>query len=190
MSGYTMTQTELKYSYDSAATPSVVSASAVTITATYPACTVPGDMLTRLGTLSSSLKFRMGGLLTATATIPTWNFGLFTGTTNAFATTNTLATTGTFTPTAATNVWWHMDLNITLRAIALGAASTVSCHGFMHCSAFPSPFFVSFPAAGAYTPFAAWATDLEYYLWPALTLGAATAGNQVTVQYMKLYGEN
>jgi hypothetical protein len=27
-------------------------------------------------------------------------------------------------------------------------------------------------------------------LWPGLTLGAATAGNTVTVQYMKLYGEN
>jgi hypothetical protein len=190
MSGYTMTQTELKYCYDQAATISVVSASAVTITAGYPACTIPGDMLVRLGSLSTSLKLKMGGLLTATATIPTFNFGLFTGTTNAFATTNTLATTGAFTPTAATNVWWHMDVDIALRAIALGAASTVSVHGLMTCSAFPSPFFVSLPATGAYTPFAAWATDLEYYLWPALTLGAATAGNQVTVQYMKLYGEN
>jgi hypothetical protein len=28
------------------------------------------------------------------------------------------------------------------------------------------------------------------YLWPYITLGAATAGNTVTPQWGKLYGEN
>ena len=32
--------------------------------------------------------------------------------------------------------------------------------------------------------------DQQIFLWPYLTLGAATAGNTVTMQMAKLYGEN
>ena len=191
MSGYTLTQPELYYSYDQAATTTTPSTSAVSITGTYPAIEIYGGWFSALGTRATSLKLKMGGLLTATATVPTWIFTLFLGTTNAFATTTTLAATATLTPTAAsTNVWWHMDADIALRALALGSGSTISAHGLITSSAFPSPFFVSIPATGAYSPLASYAADANAYLWPALTLGTATAGNTVTTEYLKLYGEN
>lgn len=193
MSGFTQTTNELTYSYDQAATTSVVSASAVTITAGYPAIKIYGSTFKNVGELSSSLKFKMGGLLTATATVPSFTFALYTTsvTPPAFATTNTLVTATAVTPSVVTNAWWDMEVDIALRTLALGAASTVSAHGWIRsAAAFPSPFYASMPATGAYAPLATVETDLQYFLWPGLTLGAATAGNTVTVQYAKLYGEN
>jgi hypothetical protein len=190
MSGYTLTQPELYYTYDQAATISVVSASAVTITATYPVCEIYGGWFSTLGAKSTSLKLKMGGLITATATVPSFVFSLYLSTTNAFAATTLLVAGAANTPSAAANAWWNMDVDIALRALAPGAAATISAHGEIRSPVFASPFMVSMPAAGAYSPLAAYSADANAYLWPTLTLGAATAGNQVTTQYMKLYGEN
>jgi hypothetical protein len=191
LSGYTGTQTELLYCYGGAATTSTPTTSpGSTITATYPACEIPGQYFAAGGTPAKSLKLKMGGLLTATATVPTFQFALYLGTTNAFATTTTLALSTAVTPTAATNVVWTMDVDIVLRTLALGAGTTIGCIGIVTCSTLPSPFFVSMPATGAYSPLATYSADANAYLWPALILGAATASNTVTVEYMKLYGEN
>jgi hypothetical protein len=191
MSGYTQTQTELLYSYGGAATTTTPTAAAVSITGTYPACEIPGQYFAFGGTPAKSLKLRMGGLLTATATVPTWIFLLALGTTNSYVGTPVLVTTATFTPTAAsTNVPWFMDVDIVLRTLALGGGSTVGAFGRVTSSAFPSPFFVTLPATGTYTPYALYSADANVYLWPTLTLSAATAGNTVTTEFMKLYGEN
>lgn len=196
MSGFTQTTDELIYSVDAAATTSVVSASAVTITAGYPACKIYGSIFKNGGAsseLNSSLKLKMGGLLTATATVPTFTFTLYwtTATPPAFATTNTLVASGAVTPSVVSNAWWFLECDIALRALGSGAASTISAHGEIRSpAAFPSPFSITIPAAGAYSPVATYETDIQAFLWPALTLGAATAGNTVTVQFMKLYGEN
>lgn len=195
MTGYTQSTDEVTYSVDAAATTSVVSASAVTITAGYPVCKIYGSQFKTGGAsseLNSSIKLKMGGLMTATATVPTFTFALYwtTATPPAFATTNTLLTFTAVTPSVVTNAWWFMDVDIALRALSLGAASTVSAHGMISSpAAFPSPFAITGPATGAYTPVATWETDIQAFLWPGLTLGAATAGNTVTVEFMKLYGE-
>jgi hypothetical protein len=203
MSGFTQTTNELLYSYDAAATPSVPTTSpGATITAGYPPIIIPAGYFKNAGSqLSSSLKLEMGGLATATATVPTWQFFLYaaiqTTSAPAFATTYTLANTATFTPTAETNYWWFADINLTLRALALGEASTVSVHGEFRSPMFASssyaaatPLDVTIPGSGSYSPFATYDTSQAYVLWPALSLSAATAGNDVTVQYAKLYGEN
>lgn len=194
MSGYSQTSAELWYSYGAAATvstPTVAPGSA--ITGGYPACEIPGKFFSTGGTPSRAAKLKMAGLMTATATIPTWQFFLYFGTTNAFATTTILASTGTFTPTAGTNVPWDLEADIVLRTLALGSGSTIGCIGKISCPSFPSPFFQFLGVANAgaaYSPLATYAEDANAYLWPALSLGAATAGNTVTVEYMKLYLEN
>lgn len=194
MSGYTQTNTELIYSYYGAATvstPTVSPGSSMTLT--YPACVIPGSYFTKGGSQSSSLKLKMGGLMTATATIPTWQFFLYLTTTNAFGSTLTLQSTGTFTPVAGTNAPWIMDIDIGLRTLGLGGASTVVTMGMAAGSLLPVAVFgeESMPATGG-TPglLTALASDTQYYLWPALSLGSATAGNTVTTQFMKVYGEN
>jgi hypothetical protein len=196
VSGYQPVGSELLYSSYALATTSVPTAGAVTITAGMPPVLVPAGYMKNVGSWTSSLRLIVGGLITTTATIPTFNWGLYaavaTTTAPAFSTAGiTLATTGASTPpSAVSNVWFLAIFDIGLRAIALGAASTIVCAGTIQSTAVNAAGELTLPASGAYTPPATWDTTQSYVLWPGLTLGAATAGNTVTVQYMKLYGEN
>ena len=66
------------------------------------------------------------------------------------------------------------------------------CSGDVQCSpalSTTSSWWLN-PLGTGGTTMTVWQSDQEYYLWPYLTLGAATASNTVTVQYVKLYGEN
>jgi hypothetical protein len=201
MSGVTMTQDELLFSSYQAATTSVPTAAAVAITLGMPVIKIPANYFVNVGERSSSLKLEMGGLLTATATIPTWQFGLYAAVLASppvFATTLTLGLTAAFTPAqAATNFWWDAIIHIGLRTMLPGQASTVAAVGKFKSSAFlPATYSTTqsneypMPAQGAFSPLTTYDTSQVYSLWPGLVLGAATAGNTVTVQYCKLYGEN
>lgn len=192
MSGYTGTIFEELYSFYGAATTTTPSASAVSITQGYPPIVLPGGYMTKLGAQSSSLRLRFGGQMTVTATVPTWLFGVaYTSLTPpAFAATTPLGVTAAITPTAGTGGYFLAEIDIGLRAIALGAASTVVTAGKVEGSLFPSPFFQTVPATNVAPTVTAWETDLQYFLWPYLTLGAATAGNTVSLHWCKLYGEN
>lgn len=203
MSGFTQTTNELLYAFFGAATVSVPTTTpGATITAGYPPIEIPANYFSNVGLHSSSLKLKMGGLATATAVIPTWQFFLYaaiaTTSAPAFATTLTLGSTTTFTPgTAETNDVWNAEIDIGLRTLALGQSSTIVAVGAFQSDVFQSAAlgiqtttYVSMPGPGAYTPFATYDTTQAYLLWPALSLGAATAGNTVTVEYCKLYGEN
>jgi hypothetical protein len=192
--------TELLYASYQAATTSVPTAAAVTITAGMPVIKIPNNYFSNVGEWSSSLKLELAGLATATATVPTWQFGLYAAVLASppvFSTTLTLGTTNTFTPTAETNYVWEAVVNIGIRALAPGQASTIVAVGRFMSDMFATSTFgvttqlsVSMPGPGAYTPLATYDTSQIYTLWPGLVLGAATAGNTVTVQYCKLYGEN
>jgi hypothetical protein len=191
LSFYTGTQNELLYSFYGAATTSVVSASAVTITAGYPEIAVPANFMSALGKRSSSLKLKLGGFITATATVPTFSFGLaYTpfSTSPAFASTPVLATTtNTVTPSAGSGSF-KMEVEIGLRAMGLGQASTVVTHGSWDSNLTTTNLQLA--PGGSGNTVTNWQSDNEYYLWPFILLGAATTGNTVTVQYAKLYGEN
>jgi hypothetical protein len=186
--------TELLHSFYGAATTSVPTASAVTITAGIPEVIVPASYMTGLGKKSSSLKLQFGGYLTATATVPTWAFGLaYTAfaTPPAFSAATPLATlSNTITPSAATGSF-RAEMNIGLRSMGLGNASTIWCEGQVSASpAVTTSIWWLNPLGAGGTTVTTWQTDQEYYLWPYLTLGAATAGNTVTLQWIKLFGEN
>jgi hypothetical protein len=196
MSGYTMSQTELIYSFYGAATvstPTVSPGSSMLVGA--PPIIVPSNYMAKTGSQSSSLKLKMGGLLTATATIPTFQFFLYASvlaSPAAFASTLTVISSTTITPSAQTNAWWDLEVDIGLRTLgAAGANSTIAAWGKWECPlAFAAPYVLKLPNDGAYSPLTTWDSAQTYTLWPALSLGAATAGNTVTTEFCKLYGEN
>lgn len=192
MSGYTGIPFEELYSCYQAATTTTPSASAVSVTAGYPPIVVPGGYMTGLGAKSSSLRLEFGGQMTATATVPTWLFGVaFTSVTPpAFSAAAPLGVTVAFTPAAGTGAYFDAVVKIGLRTLALGAASTVVTAGRVTGDRLPSPFYTSLPATNTAPTIATWENDLQYFLWPYLTLGAATAGNTVSLHYCALYGEN
>ncbi len=79
MSGYKPVGVEVLFSTYQAATISVPTAAPVTITAGWPAIIIPAGYFSDTGDWSSSLRFRMGGFMTATATVPTFSWGLAVG---------------------------------------------------------------------------------------------------------------
>lgn len=199
MSGIKPIGTELLYSHHGAGTTSTPTVSpGSNIIGAYPPILVAMPQLFDRdgGGWSSSLKLKLGGQMTTTATVPTWAFILYasvaTTSAPAFATSGiTLGTTGALTaPSAGTNIWFDIELEIGLRILSVGAASTVGCTGFWRSSTLNAAGLASIPAAGSYTPPATFDLSQTYVLWPALSLGAATAGNTITMQYAKLYGEN
>jgi len=195
MSGYKPVGVELLFATYQAATISSVSASAVTITAAWPGIVIPaGYMSDANGDWCSSLRLKMGGFLTATATVPTWSFGLAITTANTFSAASPLATaTNTVTPAAGSGSF-TLEAEIGLRTLVIGAASTIVCHGEARSNLFTASGTAQSiqlaPGGSGNASFTTYDKQLAYYLWPYLTLGAATAGNTVTAQYGKLYGEN
>jgi hypothetical protein len=195
VSGYKPIGLETLYSSYALATTSVPAASAATITAGMPPIVVPAGYMANTGAWASSLRLEMGGLMSTAATIPTWNWGLYaavaTTTAPAFSAAGiTLGASGAAAPpSVVTNVPWMAWYSIGLRTIALGAASTIVTWGVIQSTGVNTAGELTIPGTGAYTPPATWDTTQSYVLWPGLTLGAATAGNTITVQYAKLYGE-
>jgi len=190
MSGFTGTMFEELFSCYLAATTTTPAASAVSITQGYPGIAVPAMYMGKLGDEASSLRLILSGQMTATATVPTWLFGVSFTTSSTFSATTPLGASATFTPTAGTGGYFYMQVDIGLRAIAVGAASTVASIGKVEGALFPSPFWQSIPATNTAPTVTTWDLNQQYYIWPYLTLGAATAGNTVSVHFCKLYGEN
>jgi hypothetical protein len=203
MSGYTQTTDELLYAYYGAATVSAPTASpGSSITVGYPPIEIPANYFTNVGGRSSSIRLEIGGLTSFPASPATVSFLVYvsvaTTSAPAFATTATLGTTPNFTPgQAATNLPWDATLHIGLRTLVLGASSTITCQGYFESYAFaPAAYSVTsgpkvfVPATGAYTPLATYDTTQTYLVWPAMIVPGAAAGNTVTTEYCKLYGEN
>ena len=187
--------TESFWSYAQAATTSVPTASAVTMTAGWPTITIPAGFFQKLGDKTSSARLELQGGLTATATIPTFAFGLAWTQANpgTFSASNLLhAISANNTPGGAvTLAQVKFRWDISLRTLGLGAASTLVCTGDVDCpSGFASPFKLTMPASnGSKTSATTIDITQPIYLWPYITLGAATAGNSVTLDWGKLYGD-
>jgi hypothetical protein len=200
MSGYTMTQGELLYSADLAGTVSVVSASAVTCTQGYPPIVVPGGYFANISSYrTSSLILEFGGLLIATSVVPTFTFSVGSSTADTYASTAPWATFQTFTPTITTGCWFDARLHFAMRTLPLQATAsttlgTVSGHGKLEAylaGTVGASFIVSAPGpAASYSPSQTIDTTIQQYLWPSILLGAGTAGNTITMEYIKLYGQN
>lgn len=209
MSGYQPVGTELLYAYYGAGTVSVPTASpGSSMTLGYPPVTVPGGYMKNAGPWASSLKLVGGGLLIVTATIPTIQFTLWRTTAQPSAYGNSgsavqVATSLLAAPAVVTTgTPFEMEWNIGLRtpgvnvSAGTSASSTVTCFGKVLTLDSPTvinaPNLWPVPTPGAtYSPTdTTWPVDQQVYLWPTIIVTGATAGNTVTMEWMKLYGEN
>jgi hypothetical protein len=204
MSGYTMTQNELLYAHygaGTASTPTTTPGSSAMVG--YPPMYVPAGFMSVVGERSSSLLLKAGGIMIATATVPTWQIGIYGTITqpaqfSGAGAPGLIGQTATFTPSVTTGCWFNLSVRIGLRtlgAYGTGAGvSTVVCIGeFDYVAAAGTDVVQYIPTSPAtsYTPSCTvWPTDQQVYIWPVISLGAATAGNTLAMQYMKLYGEN
>lgn len=206
MSGFTMTQTELLYSCSQASTP------VTTPTTTPGASMIPGlppivipagFMANAAGTRASSLTLEIWGLITTTATIPTFGFSLYTTTATppVWAATNLLATTAAVAMNTTAGTYpFILRAAISYRTPNVAGATATGVLIAMMRMDSPAFYYTNGEATG-YNTF--WSPpagtlgnqtnfepDLQYFLWPSIYCGAATALNYCTTEIVKLYGEN
>jgi len=198
MSGYTMTQPELYYSYSAAGTSLNTFTSEASIMGNYIIPLIPATFFDKVGNLSSAMKVRAYGNISSTGTptfsvtarlvtsATTWtNSGLLLGTTTALT-----------TQSSVSSGWWCLDFDVILRSIAAGGAtSSIATYGTFSGSAFSSATsgpVGSMPATGTTAPNATFDNTgaTSYWLWLSSTCSASSSSNAIILQALKIYLEN
>jgi len=131
----------------------------------------------RLGTTASPTFTWTVRLLTST----TWSAGgIIIGTTGAV----TAGATKTLSP-------WTLELDVTLRTLAIGAASTLAFMGMVEGpSSLASPFAFTIPADNTAFTVSTLDNSLTYYLFLSAACGTSNALNLIQLEMLKVYGEN
>lgn len=190
MSAYTGTQAELLYAYGGASTNLATFTTEDNLQKTFPPVIIPAGFFASGGARSTSMKLRAFGQVGSTAT-PTFTITarLLTSTTwsaggivlGAFPAL-TAGSTVTLAP-------FQIDLDIVLRTLSIGGASTVVTMGSLTCqTAFSTQGFL--PAAGTSPAVATIDNSVQYYLFLSAACSASSASNLINLQGLKLYGEN
>jgi hypothetical protein len=159
---------------------------------TLPPIIIPAGFFYNLSAAGKSLKVRAWGRLGTTGSPTfTWTVRLLTSTTWS-AGGIVLGTTGAVTAGATKTLSpWVLELDITMRTLAIGAASTVAAMGMVSGpSALASPFAYTIPADNTAFTVATVDNSLTYYLFLSAACGASNALNLIQAEMIKVYGEN
>lgn len=196
MSGYTMTQPELFYSFSGAGTALATFTTEASLMGAYPIPQIPATFFGKLGEQSSAMKIRAYGNIGDTTSAPT-----FTWTVRLLTSATTFATSGiswataatTMTGTSITNAWWQLDMDVWLQSIAAGAAtSTLAGMGVVSSSQLSVPAML--PTTGTTNTANSATFDNTgatlYYLWLGAACGTSNAANKIQLQGLKIYLEN
>ena len=103
-----------------------------------------------------------------------------------------LGTTAGITQTASqTLAPWTLDLDIVLRTLSIGGASTVATMGLWSSPlGFATPFAATLPANNTAVTLTTVDNSATYYLFLSATAGASQSDNLIQTELLKLYGEN
>jgi hypothetical protein len=192
MSFLTGTSMELLYSSIATGTQLNTFTTEDNLQKTLPPVIIPAGFFYNMAATGKSLKLRaMGRLGTTGSPTFTWTARLLTSTTWSAAGI-VLGTTGAVTAGATkTLAPWFMDLDITCRALGIGAASTLAAMGMIEGpSALASPFAFTIPADNTAFTVATLDNSLTYYLFLSAACGTSNAANLIQLEMLKVYGEN
>lgn len=197
MSTYSGTLPELYYSFSGAGTALATFTTEASLMGGYPIPQVPATFFSKLGDQSSSVKIRAYGNVGDTTAAPTftWTVRLLTSATT-FSNTGTpswATAATTLNGTSLTNTWWQLDMDIHLRSIAAGAATSVlSGCGMVSGSAITNA--ATIPAANTTSVVNSSNFDntgaTQYFLWLGAACGTSNAANAIQLQGLKVYLEN
>lgn len=159
---------------------------------TLPPCLIPaGFFLTPAGAIGKCLKVRAWGRLGTTGS-PTFTFTqrLLTSTTwsaAGLAMSSAALTAGT----GVTLAPFEIEIDIVLRALGIGAASTLAITGMVRGPlSLASPFAGSIPASNTAFTVTTFDNSVSSYLFLSAACSASNAANLIQIEAMKVYGEN
>lgn len=192
MSFLTGTQGEVLYSSVATGTQLNTFTTEDNLQKTLPPVIIPAGFFYNLAATGKSLKIRALGRLGTTGTPTfTWSARLLTSTTwsaGGILLGSTAALTGGSGQTLAP---WTLDLDIIMRSLGAGGASTAAAIGEVR-----SPLGLGTPFAGTIpannTAFTSTTIDnsVTYYLFLSLACGTSNAANLAQLEMLKVYGEN
>lgn len=193
MSSYSGTLPELYYSFSAAGTALNTFTTEASLMGGYIIPQIPATFFNKLGDLSSSMHIRAIGNCSDTTAAPTFTLsarllssatswsagGLLLGSSNAI----------TMTGTSVTNAWWQADIDVTLRSIAAGAAtSSVFTSGSVTGTGLTGSIPANNVSAVNSTLDNTGAT--QYFFWLSAACGTSNAANAINLQSLKIYLEN
>jgi hypothetical protein len=187
LSFYFGTQAELLYAYFGAATPLATFTTEDSLQKTYPAVVLPGGFFANAGARTSSLKIVATGIMNSTAS-PTFTVAVRTTTATppAFSAGGTLLGTTAAMTGANAAVPWRFEMETGLRTLGVGAASTLATTGEFRSAGIVSPFISQFQNATPTT----FEVDLQYFLWLSCACNASNGSNTMTLESLRVYGED
>lgn len=194
MSGYTMTQPELYYSFSAAGTALNTFTTEASLMGGYPVPQIPATFFNKLGELSSSIKIRAYGNVSDTTVAPTFTLAVrlvTSSVTYSNAALGWTATALTVNGTSQTNLWWQLDCDLILRSIAAGAAtSSVAAFGTVTGPAFTAQGSLPATNVTAVNSTLDVSGATNYWLWLGAACGTSNAANAISLQGLKIYLEN
>lgn len=192
MSFLTGTSSEVLYSSIATGTQLNTFTTEDSLMKTLPYCIIPaGFFYNAQGATGKSLRVKACGRLGTTgAPTFTWSTRLLTSSTWSAA--GIVSSTAALTAgTGVTLAPWYLDLEIIMRTLATGAASTLAIMGEVRSPlGLASPFAGSLPASN--TAFTATTFDhsVTNYLFLSAACGTSSGSNLIQLEMLKVYGEN
>jgi hypothetical protein len=186
----TGTNAELIYAYGGASTNLATFTAEDNLQKTYPPVIIPPGFFAKTGAQSTSLRVLAYGQVGSTAT-PTFTFSarLLTSTTWSAAGILLGSTPALTTGSGVTLAPFQLYLDIMLRTLSVGGASSVvTMGGVQSQTAFSTQGAI--PAAGTSPVVSTVDNSTTYYLFLSAAASASSASNLVNLQMMKVYGEN
>lgn len=194
MSNFTNTNTEVLYSYANASTNLATFTAEDNLQKTYPPVLIPAGFFFNAGATGKTLRVKASGQLGFTTGAPTFTFTarLIASATWSAAGVPLGSTVAQATgASAVVTCPWTLDLDVTLRTLGTGAASTLVSTGLVSCPAgFATPFVATIPSLAVSPAVSTFDNALQYWLYVSAACGTSNALNLANMQSLKVYGEN
>jgi hypothetical protein len=193
MSSYSGTLPELYYSFSAAGTALNTFTTEASLMGGYPIPQIPATFFNKLGDLSSSMKIK-ARLNVGTTGTPTFTLSarLLSSATSWSAGGLLLGSSSAITAASGvTNAWADLDMDVILRSIAAGAAtSSVFTSGTVSGSAFGTTGSIPANNTSAVVSTLDNTGATQYFLWLSAACGTSNASNAISLQALKIYLEN
>lgn len=191
MSFLTGTSSEVLYSSIATGTQLNTFTTEDNLMKTLPYCIIPAGFFFNNGATGKSLKVKATGRLGTTgAPTFTWSARILTSSTwsaAGLAMSSAALTAGT-TQTLAP---WFLELDIVMRSLGTGAASTLAITGEVRSAlGLASPFMGTIPGNNTAFTVTTFDNSVTNYLFLSAACGTSNAANLIQLEQMKLYGEN
>jgi hypothetical protein len=159
---------------------------------TYPPVLIRAGYMLNIQDTGKSLRIKATGRLgTTSAPTFTWTIRLLTSTTWSAGGITLGATSALTAGTTQTLAPWYLDVEVGLKTLSIGGASTLRTMGEVRSPlGLASPFAGTIPANNTTPDATTFDNSVQYYLFISAACGTSNAANLIQMESLKVYGDN